>query len=266
MTKMKFSSLLIFTILTVTSYSQNYQIYFDSFGVSGSTTIFDYKNQKWIYTDSIDAIKETLPASTFKILNSLIALEYKAVKDENEVLKWDEVERTIGGVKMTAWNKDTDLKTAFKNSTVWFYVELANRLGRKKYEEILPKCKYGNHNFSEKGTDFWNYGEFAVSPVNQIEFLVNLYENKLPFSTQTMEKVKEIMISEQTEKGTFRDKTGWTDRHGKDIGWWVGYLETKENIWFFATRLSKNADLNNPNFAKARREITKQLLKQINAI
>ena len=68
------------------------------------------------------------------------------------------------GIVVNAWNKDTDLKSAFKNSTVWFYVEVAKRIGRTKYKKILKKCNYGNSNLKEKGIDFWNYGEFAVSP------------------------------------------------------------------------------------------------------
>lgn len=241
----------------------DYQKYYDSLSIKGSTTIYDYKNREWIFTDSQDARRATLPASTFKIPNTFFALEYKAVQDENEIFQWDGVPKTHFGTVVNAWNMDTDLKNAFKNSTVWFYEEIARQIGVKKYKKILEKCKYGNGDFREKGIDFWNYGAFAVSPINQVEFLIKLHEANLPFSKSTIEKVKEVMISEKTKTHTYRDKTGWTRKDGQDIGWWVGYVETKENIYFFATRLIKNENENNANFAKGRKEITKLILKDL---
>jgi beta-lactamase class D len=85
----------------------------------------------------------------------------------------------------------------------------------------------------------------------------------LPFSASTTDKVKKIMISERTETHTYRDKTGWTRKNGQDIGWWVGYVEAEDNVYFFATRLMKSENDNNPNFFKGRKEITKLILKDI---
>ena len=254
---------LLFFCVSYANGQSNFQHFFDSLGVRGSTTIYNYKNKEWILTDEQDAELATLPASTFKIPNSLFALEYKAVQDENEVFKWDGDLKSHLGTVVNVWNKDTDLKSAFKNSTVWFYVEIARKIGRKKYKRTLKKCKYGNGNLNEKGIDFWNYGEFKISPKNQIEFLIKLYENKLPFSPLTIDKVKALMVSEQTKTHTYRDKTGWTRKNGQDIGWWVGYLEVNENVYFFATRLIKDKNDNNPNFLKGRKEITKLILKEL---
>jgi beta-lactamase class D len=261
---MKNIFIFLLTISLTNAFGQiSYQKYFDTFSVTGSTTIYDFNNKKWLYTDSVDTKKETLPASTFKILNSLIALDQKIVVDERQVIKWDSTEKTFFGTKIESWNKDTDLKTAYKNSTVWFYVEMAKKIGKKKYKKYLTKCNYGNRNLTEKGIDFWNYGDFGVSPKNQIEFLLKLYDNNLPFSKTTIDKVKEIMISEQTENYTIRDKTGWTKKNGIDIGWYVGYIQTNENVYFFATRITKDINDNNTNFSNARKEITKTILKEL---
>lgn len=256
--------ILLLTVWATNTLGQtDFQRHFDSLGLKGSTTIYDYKNKRWIFTDNQDAETETLPASTFKIPNSLFAIEYKAVQDENEIFTWDGESKSHLGNVVEVWNKDTDLKNAYKNSTVWFYEEVAKRIGRKRYQTVLLKCGYGNGNISEQGTDFWNYGDFGVTPKNQIEFLVKLYENRLPFSSKTLEKVKQIMVSQKTSTSTYRDKTGWTRRKGTDIGWWVGYVETKDNAYFFATRLLKDEKDNNPNFAKGRKEITKLILREI---
>ena len=142
---------------------------------------------------------------------------------------------------------------------------MAKKISRKTYKKYIRKCDYGNGNLTEKGVDFWNYGDFAISPRNQIEFLVKLHEGKLPFSKETIEKVKKIMISEQTESYTVSDKTGWTKHNGIDIGWHVGYSQTNENVYFFATRIIEPLSENNPNFSKARKEITKAILKELKA-
>lgn len=242
-----------------------FQQHFDSLALKGSTTIYQYKTQKWLFTNKQDAEMPTLPASTFKITNSLFALDYKAVHDENEVIKWDGTRRSHLGTVVEAWNKDTDLTSAYKNSTIWFYEEVAKRVGRERYREVLPQLKYGNGNLSQVGTDFWNYGAFAITPINQIEFLVKLYENRLPFSQKTMEKVKQIMVSEKTSMGISRDKTGWTRRSGVDIGWYVGYVETQDEVYFFATRLQQDAHDANPHFSKARKSITQRILHKLAA-
>lgn len=103
--------------------------------VSGSTTIFDLKNSKWYYTDEKDAHIETLPASTFKIVNSLIALETKAISTANDTLMWDGKEKSHLGTVIPAWNQDTDLKGAFKNSTICFMKFSPRRLVRKNIKK-----------------------------------------------------------------------------------------------------------------------------------
>lgn len=107
--------------------------------IKGSTTIFDSKNNKWTYTDSVDAQLRTLPASTFKIINSCIVLELGAIKDEHELIKWDGQNRSPEGMNIPAWNRDNNLKEAYRNSTVWFYVELAKRIGKRRYRSYLTK-------------------------------------------------------------------------------------------------------------------------------
>jgi len=71
--------------------------------------------------------------------------------------------------------------------------------------------------------------------------LINVYEDKTPFSEENIAILKEVMITEQTDSHTLRSKTGWTRVEGNDIGWWVGYLESKGNIYFLLLELLNNA-------------------------
>lgn len=64
----------------------NFKKYFDECQVDGSIAIYDNANQTWILSDTIGTKREVLPASTFKVINMLIALETGVIKDENEIV------------------------------------------------------------------------------------------------------------------------------------------------------------------------------------
>lgn len=230
---------------------------FKNAGIRGSFSLFDLNKKEYSTTDQKEFKLATSPASTFKIPNSLIALEEK-VKDEYEVLTWDKQTRSIA-----AWNQDTDLRNAYKNSVVWFYQELASRIGAENYVHYLKKMQYGNEDISGGLTQFWLGSSLKISPEEQLQFLCNLYQEKLPFSKMTYEKVKNIMIEEKTEQYTLRAKTGWASTSKKDIGWFVGYVEKHNNVYFFATRIYKPVDKKMENFATLRRTLTQQILTKL---
>jgi beta-lactamase class D len=231
--------------------------------VQGSITIYDYQARKWIMSNREDSHLGTLPASTFKVINTLIALETGVVADEQEIIKWPGKTDTVKyGYRPDIYH-DMSLKEAFKLSAGWVYVELAKRIGKDRYQQFLSKSNYGNADISINDPDFWNFGKLAISPANQIQILIGVYQESLPFSKKSFQILKEVMKEEQTEHYTLRGKTGWTRDGGKDTGWWIGYVERKDNVFFFATRLIKDRNSNNADFAKCRKEITKTVLKQL---
>lgn len=242
------------------------QKYFRNCNVDGTIVILDINKSQWIVSDSIGSQMETLPASTFKIPNLLIALETGAIKDENEIVKWSgEADTATYGYRPEIYH-DMSVKEAFEVSAVWVFIDLAKRIGRDNYSQYLKQCKYGNLNLSHEEDDFWNFGALGISPINQILFLKRLYECKLPFSVKNMEVVKNIMITEQQDGYIIRSKTGWTNENGFKIGWWVGYLEKKEAVYFFATRLLQDARIVDPYFGNCRKEITKEAFRTLGII
>jgi beta-lactamase class D len=121
---------------------------------------------KYTSNDFRRAKERFLPASTFKIFNSLAALESGVIKDQDEIIKWDSIPR--GWEK---WDMDHNLRSAIKYSAVWFYQELARRIGEEKMRSYINKTGYGNKNI-EGGIDlFWLQGELKISAMEQIEFL-----------------------------------------------------------------------------------------------
>lgn len=261
---MRFISTIIAILFFTKSLAQNpLNTPFEECGIAGSITVYDYKASKWISSDIEDSNFPTLPASTFKIINTLIALETGAVKDENEVIPWiDYYDTTKYGHRPNIYHS-MSMKEAFELSAGWVYVELAKRIGKERYREFLAKSGYGNVNLSIDDPDFWNFGDFAISPANQIKVLMGVYEETLPFSDRSFRILKDMMIVEKSDDYTLRAKTGWTRDKGKDTGWWVGYVEKPDNVYFFATRLIKDRGQLNPNFGSCRMEITREILKEL---
>lgn len=245
---------------------QDFMQPFKDCDLQGSITIYDYKAKQWLSSDIRDSQFPTLPASTFKIMNTLIALESGAVKNEHELVKWHGKTDTMKYGHRPNIYHDMSMKEAFRLSAGWVYVEIAKRIGKPTYRKFLQQSNYGNVDLSIEDADFWNFGDFAISPVNQIEILLGVYEESLPFSKEHFGTLKEMMIAEKTAQYTLRAKTGWTRDGGKDTGWWVGYIETEDNVYFFATRLIKDRQEDKPQFGQCRKDITWAILKQLGVV
>jgi beta-lactamase class D len=244
----------------------DFKKYFDSCAVDGAIVIYDNNNQTWIVSDTVNTKKETLPASTFKIINLLIALETNTIKDEHEVVKWVGSTDTVKYGYRPEIYHDMPVDEAFEVSAGWVFIELAKKIGRENYLKYLSLCNYGNGNLSQQDADFWNFGSFAISPQNQVEFIKNLYLGKLPFSKRNIDIVKRVMLTEKSENYTISAKTGWTRENNINTGWWVGFVETKTNVYFFATRLLQDRALNRDDFGACRKEITRKVLRSLKII
>ncbi|MEM1253935.1 MAG: class D beta-lactamase [Cyanobacteria bacterium P01_H01_bin.21] len=226
--------------------------HFQDLGVNGSIIIYD-QSQDVTYEHNRDRnTTPFLPASTFKILNSLIALETGVIASDLAVLTWDGVERSF-----PAWNRDLNLRTAFQVSAVWFYQVLARRVGHESMQQWVTNTNYGNQTIgsADEIDTFWLTGDIRITPQEQIQFLRRLYANELPFSERTLATVKNIMVVEQTPDYTIRAKTGWA--LAEEIGWYVGYVKQNDNVYFFAT----NIDIRDETDLNMRAEVTRRSLE-----
>lgn len=232
--------------------------YFKDAGLKGSFSLYDLNKKQYATTDKTDFLKATSPASTFKVPNTFIALEEKAVRDENDIIPWDGTPK-----RLKIWEQNYDLKNAYKNSAFWFYQEIAKKVGAEKYRTYLKKLSYGNQDISGGLTLFWLGSSLKISPKGQLEFLQKLYAGTLPFSERTYRIGKEIMIEEKTDTYTLRAKTGWADTKPTHTGWYIGYVETKGNVYFFATRLYQPDAQQRDDFGNQRKLITRKILANL---
>lgn len=247
---MKFKFKIFFLILlsiNLFAWDKEVEEVFKKYKVEGTIVIESLNKKKInIYNDK-RASELFSPASTFKIPHSLIALNEGIVKKDS-VIVWDKKIR-----EYESWNKDQILLTAFKSSCVWCYQEFASKIGVEKYKKYLKELNYGNKKIGDDVTRFWLDESLEITTFEQIKFLKRFYTNNLPFKIEDINLLKEIMIDEKNENYTIRAKTGWEGRYG----WYVGYVETKDDVWFFAM----NIDTKSKDDLPKRKTITLETLR-----
>jgi beta-lactamase class D len=223
-------------------------------GYSGAFVLYDAAQKRWLRFQPDECRVRTSPCSTFKVLNSLIALETGVANGPDFSLPWDGNRRSI-----EAWNHDQTLRSAFAGSCVWYYQALAARIGLKRYQEIMPKVGYGNGDLSGGITQFWLQSSLSISPDEQVKFLRRLHERQLPFAARNVDTVLDIMTLSKTGPTIFRGKTGSAFDAQKNVptlGWFIGSVSTPSGDCYFATRITGGE---NPSGITARK-ITESIL------
>lgn len=243
----------------------DFKNYYDEYNVEGSFSLYDQNENAYLFYNKKQFEQPFTPASTFKILNSLIGLETGVIEDEHHVIEWDGVERN------PIWDQDHDLQLAYQNSAVWYYQELARRVGEEQMAEWVDKANYGSEDIGGGIDLFWLDGALRISLKQQIDFLKKLHESDIPFSDRSIQITKKIMVETDTANYTIRSKTGWGYQDGKEIGWYVGYVETADNVVYFTNCTQINSEEVEELeqailFDKARKEITQKILKELNII
>lgn len=233
----------------------------DKTGFAGTVLVFDVSGNTYAAAHAESADHRLIPASTFKIFNSLVALETGVIADEHSIIEWDGVVR-----ERSELNRDLDLATAFRLSAVPHYQELARRIGVERMQHFIDAVGYGNRDISGGIDRFWLDGGLRISPREQVDFLVRLYRGELPFSAEAMATVKEIMVDERTTEYVLRAKAGWALLgEGRNVGWWVGWVESgAAGVNVFATALRATAP--GASFGPAREAITRSVLTQLGVL
>ncbi|KUE90054.1 class D beta-lactamase [Cupriavidus necator] len=232
---------------------------------TGTMVIYDLRRDRMLTYNKPRAATQYSPASTFKILNSMIGLESGAVADvDHDKLPWDGKVWLVGGkaVLPDACNADVPLRVAFPNSCVPAYQALARRVGSAAYQRYLTASHYGNANSSGQVDRFWLNGTLQISAYQQIDFLKGVVQRTLPFSPTTFKAVDDITVMERTAGYTLHAKTGWADSAKPAVGWLVGWVERGDDNYLFAL----NLDMVQPEHAKARMEIARAALRQAGAL
>ena len=208
-------------------------------GYSACLEVLDTATGRIVRHGGAQCVKPLSPCSTFKIPNSLIALETGVASGPDFLLKWDGVKRD-----RPEWNQDHTLRTAIAVSAVWYYQELARRIGMERMQHYVNAFDYGNRDLSSGIDRFWLGNSLKISAEQQIRFLERLQVGKLPVSGQAQRVVRDITMQEWTGGADYHGKTGsCSSADGTQHGWWVGFVTHGEQRHVFAANIiGKNAN------------------------
>lgn len=197
------------------------------------------------------------PASTFKIVNSLIGLQTGKISSDSMVIKWDGIKR-----KREYWNKDMTMYEAFRVSAVPYYQEVARRIGKDTMQRWLDTLSYGTKKITTRIDSFWLDNSLKIKPDEELGLVKELYFDQLPFFKSYQEMVKRAMLFENNSNYRLAYKTGFGSReNGNDIGWIVGWIEENQHPYFFVL----NIETADPNFdiVNVRMKMLKDILKHL---
>ena len=230
--------------------------YFDSNHVAGTFGLYDNGTGQFvIYNLSRFKDSSYLPASTFKIVNSLIGIETGRIVNEKMVIKWDGITRSV-----PEWNKDLTMEEAFKVSAVPYYQEVARRIGKDTLQHWLDSLKYGNHKIGGKTDSFWLDNSLKITADEEMGLVKRLYFDQLPFQKRSQDIIKKVMLQESNANYKLSYKTGLGFReNGNALGWIVGWIEENQHPYFFAMNIEGDSQT---KMIPLRLDILKAILKE----
>jgi beta-lactamase class D len=229
-------------------------------GTDGTFVGYKIDDYLVIASDKDRSGEAKLPASTFKIPNSVIALETGVVGDpDKDVFKWDGVTRSI-----EAWNRDHTLRSAIAASAVPVYQEIARRIGAERMQKYLDLFEYGNRDIGGGIDQFWLTGDLRIDPLQQIDFVDRLRRGTLPVSKRSQDLVRDILPVTKVGDSIIRAKSGLLGAEigQPSLGWMVGWVEKGSANTVFAL----NLDVRDPSHIADRMKLTQQCLADIGAI
>jgi beta-lactamase class D len=236
------------------SSATNFEAEFLHRGVAGTFVRLEIATDRVTLVNEPRAQKRFVPASTFKIVNSLIAIETGAAKGPDEAFAWDGKPAL-----MKDWERDMTLAEAIRVSNVPVYQSIARRVGLKAYEDWLDRLGYGNANPGSAVDRFWLDGPLMISAIEQTSFLAALALQELPMSKTAQSAVKGMLLQETRGSRSLFAKTGWLTTTTPQIGWWVGWVEGDGRIDTFAL----NIDLTSESDLPKRQEIGLAILSRM---
>lgn len=236
-------------------------------GLDGAFVLYDRGADRTVRHNPGRAAQRFSPCSTFKIPNTLIALDTGVATGAEFTIPWDPVKDPpepwwdeLG----LDWKRDHTLASAFRASVVWYYRELARRVGKERMDASLARFDYGNRDTSSGADSFWLSGSLAISADEQVEFLRRLYEGRLGVPAEATRIAKEIFVLERGDGWTLSAKTGSGDSpDGRALGWLVGWVERGDNVSFFALNLSGE---DAKRVREARVPAAKAILRELGAL
>lgn len=209
------------------------------------------------------ANRRFIPASTFKIPHTLIALETGVVAGPDHLMPWDSTTASDGGFWATSWSRDHTLRSAVQNSVYWYFQKTAVSVGEERMQRYLDQFEYGNRDTGGGLDQFWLHGQLKISPMEQVFFLQRMYAGELGVSDRATRILKDILVLEEGQGYRLSGKTGTADvTPSRELAWLVGYVEQEEQVWFFALNMEGEDVWERWGSQGARLDLLKSILEE----
>ena len=228
--------------------------HFQSANVMGSFVILDPRTGVMTGYNQARAATRFVPASTFKIANTLIGLSTGAVKDVDEILEYGAEPQPV-----KAWERDMSLREAIAMSNVAIYQTLARRIGTARMADTVALLNYGNQHIGQVVDRFWLDGPLKISAIEQVSFLAKLVSRSLPVSETSQIQTQNILLVDQGEGWSLWAKSGWQNYPDDGVGWWVGWVSAKGAKYPFAL----NIDMKQAEMGPVRERLVRLCLKSL---
>jgi beta-lactamase class D len=138
-----------------------------------------------------------------------------------------------------------------RDSVLWYYQRIAERLGIEREREYLKRFGYGNQDASGPLTSFWLGSSLQISPEEQLAFLRRFFGGNLPARADALRGVRDILVqppgrvvnaagehalADPWPSGTtVYAKTGRAADSGRPVVWLVGRVERGSQSWLFVS-------------------------------
>ncbi|MEN0645334.1 BlaR1 family beta-lactam sensor/signal transducer [Alkalicoccobacillus gibsonii] len=224
-------------------------------GYEGSFVLYDKNAKRYHIYNEEKSMLRVSPNSTYKIFSALFALDLNVISTDHSTLPWDGSEQPY-----TAWSMDQDVSSAIQRSVNWYFTELDYRMGLESIQSNLKNIHYGNTDVSGGLGGYWLESSLKISPIEQVQLLRAFYENQFGFKESHINLIKDSLLLERSHSAQLSGKTGTGSVNGHDTnGWFIGYVETENNTYFFATNLQSEDHASGSTAS----EITLKILKDL---
>lgn len=228
----------------------------DSLSIKGTVLVYDSATNVLDVGDTSYLHKAFLPASTFKIPNTLIGLDLGVITKDH-IFLWDSTPR-----RNPNWNQDLPLPVAFRASCVPCYQELARDIGPVRMRQLLDTLGYPGMTFTDASIDmFWLQGASAISPLEQFTFLRRLHDRTLPLKPSTYDTFSQIFPISNDSLGTFCGKTGTTLRDSTFRAWFVGWMQLATNVRYVVVFIEPPPSMTMEQSLEVRMSLAKRVLQ-----
>ncbi|MBB6523381.1 class D beta-lactamase [Pseudoteredinibacter isoporae] len=247
----------LFAVLHSVALTVNAQMADTACGERCSFVLLNEEDGKFQFVNQQRAETRFTPFSSFKIANTLIALETGQLKDLSQTFSVNKEAYPVESWWPKRWYEaPLTIREAFHASALPIYRQLAVDIGDTDMTRVLNGFQYGNGDISSGLDSFWLNGSLQISAVEQVCFLRRLARRELPLSANSFAMFEDIMeVDLDKEPSWFAEafkqqsgdvklfaKTGGGPlSNEKYIGWYVGYVQNAEGNHYFALNMEADS-------------------------